>query len=117
MSCITLYKSQAIRLVFPVVEPNEDDPDTYDIVDISTASSKLVSLLRPDETQITKASSFLTDGVDGKHYADIANGELDQVGTWYIQSLVVIGGKYYPGKRVEAEILETNWSISGTALP
>ena len=61
-------------------------------VDISTASTKNILLLKPDgKTLLTKAGTFTTDGTNGSMYYIVVTGDLDTPGEWQIQALVIIG--------------------------
>ncbi len=110
---------QSLRVKLQVMKPTDDDPGLSEARDVSTATVKKVSLLAPDGTLNSKAASFLTDGTDGWIYADFAggdSGEVDQVGEWVAEGLVVVGGGTYPTSRLTFRVRPTNWSESGEAF-
>ena len=58
-------------------------------IDISSASTKDIILVKPTGVSLTKSGSFVTDGTDGKlKYTTIA-GDIDVVGQWRIRAHVV----------------------------
>jgi len=57
--------------------------------DIANASVIEMYMKKPDGTTITRSCQFVTDGTDGKIRYYIAEGDLDQSGTWKIQARVV----------------------------
>jgi len=60
-------------------------------IDISAATSKIITLLKPSGASLEKTASFTSDGVDGKiQYATVA-GDIDEVGLWRIQAVVELG--------------------------
>ena len=71
--------------------------DGDDIVDVSTVLSKLMYFSKPNGEVLTKNASFYTDGVDGVIQYTSASGDLDQVGTWELQSKIIFpnGNTFY----------------------
>ena len=59
-------------------------------VDISTATTKDITIQRPDGTTILSAGTFSTDGIDGKIYHTTGAGDLSMEGTYYIQAFIVL---------------------------
>lgn len=65
-------------------------------VDVSGATTKTITIKRPDGTSIVGSGSFYTDGTDGIIYYRAVAGDLNQSGTYKIQAYVVIpAGSYY----------------------
>ena len=69
--------------------------DGDDVVDLSAASSLIVTIKKPDGTTITETGELYTDGTDGIIYYDIQSGDLDQGGIYKIQAVVTIGSSIY----------------------
>jgi len=61
------------------------------IIDVSDATTKEISFLKPSGAKVTKDASFTTDGKDGKieWITDLVT-DLDECGIWKIQGFVVI---------------------------
>ncbi len=59
-------------------------------VDISTASTKDITLQRPDGTTIVHEGVFTTDGTEGKVYFTTSLGDLSMEGTYYIQVYIAL---------------------------
>lgn len=65
-------------------------------VDISTASSLVIFIKKPDGTVLERAGVLNTDGTDGKMYYLTVVGDLDVAGNYKIQGKVVIPtGTFY----------------------
>lgn len=61
------------------------------IVDISSATTNQIILLKPDgTTKLTKAGSFTTNGTDGKTDYTAITSDLDVKGTWKTQAFIVL---------------------------
>ena len=68
------------------VEVTEDDV----VVDISGATTKELTVKRPDNTTFTRQALFSDTGVNGLiHFLTIA-GDLNLEGTYYIQAYIVL---------------------------
>jgi hypothetical protein len=66
------------------------------VVNISSATSKIIILEDPDGNNSEKVASFTTDGTDGKIQCTTITGDLDQRGNWSIQAKVVMpSGTWY----------------------
>lgn len=66
-----------------------DTVDPRVVADLSGVTTQEFIFKKPDETTITRTTSFTTDGTDGLiEYATIA-GDLDQIGAWKIQAHLV----------------------------
>lgn len=58
------------------------------VVNVASASSKLIKFRKPGGVIISKTAEFVTDGTDGKiKYTAIA-GDLDQSGPWTFQAVL-----------------------------
>lgn len=73
---------------FLVVFKELDVHGVPQIVDISDATTKTVTLQDNEGTVKTKTASFLTDGTDGAIYYDTVADDLDVVGVWRIAGRV-----------------------------
>lgn len=70
--------------------------DDNQIVDISSASSLTLLIKKPDGSILTRPATLETDGTDGKMYYVTVAGDLDEVGVYKIQGLVVLlNGSFY----------------------
>ena len=70
--------------------------DGSSAVDISSATTKELIIKKPSGTKLTKATSFNTDGTDGKMIYNIASDDLDEAGSYKLQGKVVISdGTFY----------------------
>ena len=70
--------------------------DGSSAVDISSATTKELIIKKPSGTKLTKATSFNTDGTDGKMKYNIASDDLDEAGSYKLQGKVVISdGTFY----------------------
>ena len=62
-------------------------------LDISTASTKIIVLEKPDSTLISASASFFTDGADGiLVYYTSGSTDLEQEGDYNMQSYLVMAG-------------------------
>lgn len=59
-------------------------------LDLSSATSLQIILKSPSGLTYTKTASFYTNGTDGKIVYTTINGDLNETGTWNIQSKVTI---------------------------
>ena len=65
-------------------------------VDISTATTKKIVFKKPSGTKLPYDTAFVSDGTDGKIKYNVVAGDLDEVGTYKLQSYVVISdGTFY----------------------
>lgn len=61
-------------------------------VNLSSASSITIKLLKPDSTIVTFTGALYTDGTDGiVQYVTATANDLDQSGIWKIQAIVTFG--------------------------
>jgi len=60
-------------------------------IDISTATSKQIVFKKPSGATLTKTAGFFTDGTDGIISYTIASGDFDEIGSWKVQAIVVVG--------------------------
>ncbi len=69
--------------------------DGDDSVDISSATTQEVCFRKPDNTVITKTTSFTNSGTDGKLQYTTVSGDIDQDGPWSAQvHLVLTSGTF-----------------------
>lgn len=66
-----------------------DDGST---VDLSAATDIVMVFKKPSGTRIERNADFYTDGTDGLVYYRSVDGDLDEVGTYKIQTIVTIAG-------------------------
>lgn len=66
--------------------------DGTSAVNISSATTKQLRLKKPSGVILTKNASFFTDGSDGIVTYTSVSGDLDTVGTWFIQGFVAFSG-------------------------
>ena len=69
--------------------------DGTTVVDISTASTKQLHFKKPGGTILTKSTSFVTDGTDGKMQYVSVDGDLSDDGVWKMQGKVIIVGNTF----------------------
>ena len=69
--------------------------DGTTVGDISTASTKQLIFKKPGGTILTKSTSFVTDGTDGKMQYVSVDGDLSDDGVWKMQGKVIIGGNTF----------------------
>lgn len=70
--------------------------DDGEIVDISSASSLIVVLKKPDGQSYQKTGTIYTDGTDGKMYYVAVNGDFNAAGNYKIQAIVTLSnGTFY----------------------
>lgn len=62
------------------------DGDTA--VDISNATSIVLTFKKPDDELIYRSGVFTTDGTDGGVYYDVVAGDLDEAGYYKLQGVV-----------------------------
>lgn len=68
------------------------------VVDITSASTKTIYLIKPDGTVLTKVATggkagFPAEAVNGwMHYVTII-GDIDQRGTWWVEGYILLSGK------------------------
>ena len=65
------------------------------VVELSTASTKQLIFKKPGGTILTKSTSFVTDGTDGKMQYVSVDGDLSDDGVWKMQGKVIIGGNTF----------------------
>jgi hypothetical protein len=68
--------------------------DGTSIVNISAATTKIITFGKPDGTSVSQTGTFTTDGTDGKIYYTVVSGDLNQCGWWKIQGYVVASGTW-----------------------
>ena len=61
-------------------------------LDISSATSKRITLASPDGETSVKAAEFSTDGTDGKIEYQCSTSDLDMRGTWQAQAYLEMPG-------------------------
>ena len=70
--------------------------DGDSVVDISSATTRKIVIKKPSGTKLTYTTTFVSDGTDGKMKYNAVSGDLDETGTYKLQSYVIIGdGTFY----------------------
>jgi hypothetical protein len=70
--------------------------DGTSTVDISGATVKNIIFCKPDDTTVTQAGTFTTDGTDGLLKYTTVTGDLDIRGLWKIQGFITTtDGSWY----------------------
>ena len=72
-----------------IVDENEE------AMNLSTASSKLIYLRKPNRDVLTKTASFYTNGTDGILQYTAVTGDWSVAGHWAVEAKVVIGTATY----------------------
>ena len=67
------------------------------VVDVSTATTKELLFLRPDDSTITATAQFTTDGTDGKIQYTTQAGDITIPGVWKWQGKITFatGGPFH----------------------
>jgi hypothetical protein len=60
------------------------------VVDVSTASQKVIIFTDPEGVKVEKAAQFLSDGTDGIITYTTEDGDLSPVGSWKLQARVTL---------------------------
>lgn len=60
-------------------------------IDISAATRKVITFLKPSGEYVEKTATFTSDGTDGKIQYATVSGDIDEVGLWKIQAIVELG--------------------------
>ena len=61
------------------------------VVNISSASTKQIKIVKPSGEVVTRAGTFTTSGADGRLYTTIQSGDLDEIGTYEASMYLVLG--------------------------
>lgn len=79
---------QGIRMIVAVVDGDQNP------VNIRAATTKMIKLMKPDGTTFDATGLLFSNGADGKTYfvSTISVPPFNQVGEWWIQVKLVIGG-------------------------
>lgn len=94
-----------------VVKPDPADADGEDVLpfDISLATSKLVTLEKPDGSTISRAGTFETDGTDGVLLYSTVSGDINATGHWHAQAVVTFpNGDTFHSDRVRFRVWPNN---------
>jgi len=75
-----------------LIQEFNNDTNTDMPADLSTATSLIIELKRPDNTKISKTGLLSTNGSDGKMYVVTIDGDINVEGTYYIQGYVASTG-------------------------
>ena len=65
------------------------------VLDVSNANSINIIFQKPDNSDLIKTASLITDGTDGNIRYTTVSGDLDQIGTWQIQARVDFGASVF----------------------
>ncbi len=86
----TVFLNQLLRI--EVTVQNQDGL----IINLSTSTSRTFEFRKPSGVAVSKTALFVSDGTDGKLYYTTIPADLDEVGEWTMQAVVVDGGGDYP---------------------
>lgn len=64
--------------------------DSSGTIDISSATTKQIILLRPDGTKVQEDATFVTDGTDGRLSYTIQSTDFSLAGIWRVQWYIVM---------------------------
>lgn len=65
------------------------------VLNVSNANSINIIFQKPDNSDLIKTASLITDGTDGNIRYTTVSGDLDQIGTWQIQAKVDFGASVF----------------------
>lgn len=65
------------------------------VVDISSASSLVIIIRKPDGVSYEKSGTLLNDGTDGQMYYTSVDGDFNTAGNYKLQAKVVLSGATY----------------------
>lgn len=80
--------------------------DCSGIVNLSAATSKQIVFVKPNKTRVVVDSIFITDGVDGGIQYIFEENDLDVVGIWKYQAVIVLAGKTYHSDQSTFKVFE-----------
>ncbi len=69
--------------------------DNGSVVDISSALSKEIRIVKPDDDTIDRPAVFETDGTEGKMYYIVQSGDFNQAGYYRMQGKVIFPSGSY----------------------
>ena len=80
--------------------------DNGEVFSIPVGATTQLRLKKPNGQVVTKTASLQTDGSDGMIEYITINGDLDQIGTWYMQGVVAYSGNRYSSEIGNFEVKE-----------
>lgn len=81
----SIFENQILKIIFIVKDTSDQ------IVDLSGMTSISIVLKKPDGTELVKPATLVNDGADGKMQYITDTTDLDVVGVWQAQGLIVDG--------------------------
>lgn len=82
------------------------------IVDLSSATTKQIKILKPSGAIITEDADFVTNGTDGKLKYTIQAGDLNEIGLHRVQAYLVLA--YWTGHTGAEEKIYVCSNLVGT---
>ncbi len=89
MSCTAPIFKDDVGTIFRITI-QECIADVLTPVDVSSQTSMNFYFKKPDDSVITRAPAFTTNGVDGKLQYITVIGDMDQAGVWCLQAEVIL---------------------------
>ncbi len=86
----TVFLNQLLRI--EVTVQNQDGA----IINLATSTSRTFEFRKPNGISVSKTALFVTDGTDGKLYYSTGPNDLDEIGEWTMQAVIVDSGGDYP---------------------
>ncbi len=111
----TLAASKTVRkndigVIFTATffEPDPDNPDTFIVKDISTATIKELIFQKPnpDLTVDVRTADFVTNGEDGQVQYTSLGGDLDVAGRWSLEGEVTLPTGTFRSDRARFDVEE-----------
>lgn len=93
-----------IGIAFRIKLISEDSPEP---IDVSGAGTLEIAFRKPDESEVIKTASLVTDGTDGLFEYVTVTDDLDQAGDWAIQPVITgLNGFTGRGSYSQFQVLE-----------
>lgn len=87
----------AVGAVIQMTIEEVDEDGVSAVVNLSSVTQKDLVFRKPSGAVVTKASSFTTDGTDGKIQYVTESDFIDEPGMWQIQADLIFPGSGYDG--------------------
>jgi hypothetical protein len=99
-----IHVGQILPLIFIVKDQDGN------LLNLTSATSKTITIVKPNDTKLTVDAVFVTNGVDGQMQYVTKNEtnqiDLEQVGNYKAQGRVIVGGIEYPSDIVPFTVTE-----------
>ena len=79
------------------IEEYDTDTDAWGAIDISSFTTKVIKIVRPDDTSVNETATFYTDGTDGILTTTFSEADaiINQVGTYRYQAILSNATQYF----------------------